>query len=744
MEFSGVATSSATVDTTTAEGPPPPIPTTGSVTTVDANSLLFFAAGSDSDEYHRIPNPGSGWTLIDLWDVAPEPPDKTAGQYRIASTAKDYSGAFSSVSVGWWAAILVAYAPDSGPDTTPPTMTSATIQASGDTIALLFDETVTFGSVGNSGFTVSLSGGAATLSYSSGSGTNTLNYSISRTIQYDETGTISYTQPGDGVEDTSGNDLANIRNSAIKDASTVGAPAVYHWVSTSGAAAWSSCVGSSDPGIYCSMSTANANASPGDTINIVAGTYSNNGEIVDPFASGQFGSPITYQAYGGTVTITGSACDTGSEPAVNLNGDNYVIVDGINSSGCEHHLWITNGADYNEIKNCSFDDNNNADWNHSVIDNGSQYNWIHNCQFSKGGSASYGGDDNGSLLDIGNEYTSNDSTSYNLIEDCVFFHGGHHVIGFMSSYNTFRNNYIHNEAWTSGYGNRGFYGNMGSGASGKCLIEGNRFGYTAESVDDGYVGSFVVTSPGHIIRYNMIYHNEGYGMGVAGYSGDSNAEDNRIYNNTFFNNGLGVEGGSSDAAVYVTADAGQSPTGNVFKNNLYYSHYQNYGGNRYSQQTYVNEFTSGDPLFTNASILPTADKTDDTLPDLTLSSSSSPAIDVGGALTTVSSTDSGAGTLLIVSDASYFQDGTYAPSGKVDADWIAVGTIGNVSQIDSISGNTITLMNTITRNANDPVWLYKKSDGARVFYGSAPDAGAHEFSETQAGLSPPKNLRIVQ
>ena len=477
------------------------------------------------------------------------------------------------------------------------------------------------------------------------------------------------------------------------------------------------------------ITKANQTLKAGDTVYIMAGTYSS---YIAPTKSGTSGSRITYKNYENDIVTISSAAY-----AIYLSGKNYITVQGINATSCRHFLWIINGANYNEIGNCSFDNNNNADWNHSVIHN-SQYNWIHDSQFSKGGSASSGGQDNGSVLDIGDEYDSSDNTNYNLIEDCVFFHGGHHVIALMSSQNTIRNNYIHNEAWTSGYGNRNLYSNAPSGVDGKNVIEGNRWGYSATSVDDGDVGNVVLCSPYNIVRYNSIYHSSGYGLGMTGYSGFSNAVDNRIYNNTFFNNGL-----SSGGAVYLTNEAGQSPTGNVFKNNLYYSNDGgNYTGNRYSTQTYANEFTPGNPLFTNVSTTPPADKTDQSVPDLTLTSGS-PAINAGGALTTVTVADTGSGTSLIVSDASYFQDGSYAPPGKSSADWIAVGTVGNTVQISSISGNTITLSNSISRNDGDSVWLYKKSDGAAVFIGDAPDAGAHEFLKTGNLPSPPKNLRIV-
>lgn len=107
-----------------------------------------------------------------------------------------------------------------GGDTTPPTLSSATIGSSGTQMTLTFGESVTIGSGGNSGWTTSLSGGAATLTYSSGSGTSALVYTISRTIDSGETGTVAYTQPSNGIEDAAGNDLATISSGSVTNNST--------------------------------------------------------------------------------------------------------------------------------------------------------------------------------------------------------------------------------------------------------------------------------------------------------------------------------------------------------------------------------------------------------------------------------------------------------------------------------------------------------------------------------------------
>jgi hypothetical protein len=319
-------------------------------------------------------------------------------------------------------------------------------------------------------------------------------------------------------------------------------------------------------------------------------------------------------------------------------------------------------------------------------------------------------------------------------------------MGLHTGYNTIRNNYFHNEAWSNGKGNRTLYLNGRDAVTGHNTIEGNRFGYAASPCDADTVGNVAMSTPYNIFRYNQLYHHNAYGLGTYSYSGYSNGAYNRIYNNTIFNSGYKIHpsyaGGSEDAVMTFMHS---SNTGNMVKNNLYYL-YSNVHTSHDENQTFANNWhgdTQGNPLFVNASTMPPADKTDSTLPNLNLQASS-PVIDQGGALTTVAAADTGSGTSLIVSDARYFQDGTYAPSGTVHADWIAVGTASNFVQISSInySTNTITLAQSISRNDNDPVWLYKKSDGIQVLYGSAPDAGAYEFSEIKVP-SAPTNLRII-
>jgi hypothetical protein len=168
------------------------------------------------------------------------------------------------------------------------------------------------------------------------------------------------------------------------------------------------------------------------------------------------------------------------------------------------------------------------------------------------------------------------------------------------------------------------------------------------------------------------------------------------------------------------------------------------------------ETSSGDPLFTNPDVTnPTSQNLFSSytgyarmpLPNLTLQSSSR-AIDAGTYLTQANGSGTSS-TSLVVSDAMYFQDGTWGSdltrkAGTMQADWIAIGAVNNIVQISSInySTNTITLASPISWNNNAPIWLYKKSDGARVLFGAAPDLGASEFETGK--LLPPEKPYLVQ
>jgi hypothetical protein len=302
------------------------------------------------------------------------------------------------------------------------------------------------------------------------------------------------------------------------------------------------------------------------------------------------------------------------------------------------------------------------------------------------------------------------------------------------------------------------------------LIEGNRMGFASTNPNNDGSDNLTFTGHKNLARYNVLYGAMGTGIYfkwpyTGTYPGPGGVK-NYVYNNTIYHSGYGwnpkLYGGGNLA--YRGQGIGQNdysatvPTNNVIKNNIVYGNSQGdicvigwpgnatcspallSGGTPYD--IVVNNWvtTGGDPKFVNPDLTdPTSQSlfssvhgyTATPIPNLSLQSGSG-AINAGVALTTASGAGASS-TALVVADAMYFQDGSWgsdlARGVTLFPDWIAIGTVGNVVQVSSInySTNTITLASPMTWSDGASVWLYKKSDGAVVLSGSAPDLGASEY-----------------
>jgi hypothetical protein len=126
---------------------------------------------------------------------------------------------------------------------------------------------------------------------------------------------------------------------------------------------------------------------------------------------------------------------------------------------------------------------------------------------------------------------------------------------------------------------------------------------------------------------------------------------------------------------------------------------------------------------------------------------SSPAIAAGTYLTTVASGDTGSGTSLVVTDASYFQDGYSLSNANstVHGDCIAVNTASNHVCVTAVNytTNTLTLASSITRSSGQGIYLYSKSDGVQVLTGATPDMGAFPYGGGGSPPMPPTSLKAI-
>ncbi|MBN1578267.1 MAG: hypothetical protein JW913_17030 [Chitinispirillaceae bacterium] len=499
--------------------------------------------------------------------------------------------------------------------------------------------------------------------------------------------------------------------------------------------------GASEAQAWKTITRANQALVPGDTVFIKAGTYT---AYIAPKNSGTSSQPIVYTNSGtDTVTIRDAVY------GINLDGKSYITVQGIAFRNLDRFLYVRNRSSHNTFAHCTFDsarmtDGKTATWAGSVISGSSQHNRILNCRFSNYGY--FTDDDKSCILDIGNEEGRTDSTCFNLIEESLFFHAGHHVMGVYGKYNVIRSNYFHNEPWSMGtaasdrgavlYGDRNLSFSGYSENGGRTLFEGNRVGYSADPSDNNGASGMAMNSSDNIVRFNSYFHNISAGLSMSLTS--SYLQDilrNKVYNNSFFDNGhnpydsidhmsSGIGFGIYSGSLIIKD--------NELKNNVLYKHKLTFGEYNINTsartgimavQLFANNWdgdSRGDPLFVNAPAGP-GDPMDSAAPDLHLKEGS-PCIDSGTYLTTIVS-PGGSGTSFQVKDAGYFMDG-WGIEGVAGDEIQLFGTTdrARITNVNYIS-NTLTVDKSLTWTENQGVCL--------KYEGAAPDIGAYEYGAAE-------------
>lgn len=554
---------------------------------------------------------------------------------------------------------------------------------------------------------------------------------------------------------------SNAESHAVGTASGPG-----YWVSPTGASAWLDAYGSVplSGSSCCSLATANANAVGGDTVFLRGGTYNTS---LDPDNSGTLADRITFKAHTGETPVIKNTADNHNYyyHGILLSGVSYIVIDGVDvdnpispevPADFGYPLIIINGAHHNEIKN--FDINGNGAgrinlWRGNVGNDPVTNNWIHDGIIRNLGHLYASGESVYTTMGLQIGIPSyDDASGNNTIENVVLSWGGHHNIETFSQYNVIKNCYLHNEGFmANNTGKTPIYGPDESPPAASAnrwghrniqiynetlsngtftLLEGNRFGHSGPPPENDGGDGMTICADKNIIRFNDVFNSQNNGvLFKTGGETYAKSDNNRFYNNTIYKSGRYENTGPDWQGYSFRWYGSYERTGNVIINNIM----NTYGGalemntNTGSNTIANNYLTSdGDPLFTNTSV---ADVDSPTLPNLSIQAGSE-CIGAGTHLTHASGSGSGS-TILVVLDALFFQDGTWGSDlthgVTLFPDWIAIGTVGNIVEIESInySTNTITLASAMTWSNNDSVWLYKNSDGDRVLYGSAPEIGAH-------------------
>ncbi|MBN2459907.1 right-handed parallel beta-helix repeat-containing protein [Candidatus Woesearchaeota archaeon] len=532
---------------------------------------------------------------------------------------------------------------------------------------------------------------------------------------------------------------------------------------------WSECADISKP---CSLSTANANAAAGDTIILRGGTYNT---PIQPSHSGSgMNSRIIYQAFEGEKPVISQTGDIDTNfAAIWLNSNSYVKISGITVEHVGRWMLISRGSSYNEISYCEFKPPALISLRiYRTEGDACTNNWIHHNLIHEQGSVSSNWNDEGNLMQVGDPGYDGIS-GHNTIEDNVFWYGGHHTLETNTQFNVIRNNYMHNDCWMPDPSNpsvprvqqpctNGLYGNrclsLGAQSGSLAATEGafnlaedNRFGHAGRPPDDDGADNVELASYRNIFRYNYIFNAAKDGLYLRDEAGGTIfGSYNQVYNNVVYLSGVNEAQDYNSIYRRTGIFLRTQCTGNVIKNNIAYANYNKdiYTGHPVAlygntiENNWLTSVEKNDPLFITPGLVgdPKFRDTDVSypfdiaLPDLRLQPDS-PCIDAGTHLTQASSPGSSSATIT-VDDAFYFQDGTWGSSlthgVTLFPDWIAIGSVSNFVQIQSIdySTNRITLASPMSWADNAPIWLYKKSDGEVVLYGSAPDIGAYEYAGT--------------
>ena len=526
-----------------------------------------------------------------------------------------------------------------------------------------------------------------------------------------------------------------------------------HWVDDNGAAAWGSCQSASplSGANACSLSTANSNASAGDTVYFRAGNYSTS---LSPSNSGTSGNEITWAAYNGeTVNLNNSTA------GILLNGDSYQIFDGFTmTSGQGRYISAYNTGNNNhiEVKNCTL--GGSTQWAGIQTGNSSYWN-IHNNTFEPCGNTVAEQHEV-----IGTEYGSGFYIHDNTFSDC----GSHACVDLgMMDYSSIKNNIFKTTGVFPGIDGVDTMIMIIKGSN-YNVIENNTFYESGSNIDDDHTSAYKIhESKGNIFRKNIIYNIDQWaGMAYVNSDGYGSSEYNMYYNNTVYNSGLNNANLRCSGAFtfrYYTESNGLFVRYNQVVNNIISNHHRYafghnsdngstslYGNiyrgnhlyaitgdevNRLGDSMSISSAESNSPseYYDNSSDDSVDPKlTNPRSADFTLQSDS-PYINAGLWLTTIKSA-TGSGTSFVVNNPYFFTDGRGIP--EISGDLIQLEGDSSPVRVTNINYSTATI--TVNKFVS-----WTKGNGVSLqYYGSGPDIGAREYGTSSDNLSAPVGLQI--
>jgi hypothetical protein len=475
---------------------------------------------------------------------------------------------------------------------------------------------------------------------------------------------------------------------------------------------------------YATIQSCADAAQPGETCLVLDGTYD---ERVTPPRSGSEGSPITFRGAGKAVL---RGFDVRQRSDIDIIG--LEMTDAGMSADSIATILLESSSRIRIVENSIHDTSNTYCVRMRAMEpaGASDHVTVRNNVISRCGSLSQTSPGIGIGV-FGDENLVEGNDLSHLGDDFTRVTGGDFIV--------IRNNTFHDNSLDDWSGSGAHIDGMQNYCSANglatrhLLVEGNRMVDTP-SPDTHFVIYQDYEPCGDsefVVRYNVARN-----VGSYVQINDVATPNVRLYNNTFSTIGVAFS-----PMAWATLGFNNASLGGKLINNIFYDTVRN-GGYVYDvDESSIPGFVANhnlaygsacgascawaEPITSEPDVVLNQNPMFVSETDLALRAGS-PAVDRGGHLTRVAGSDSGAGSSLLVEDAGFFQDGW----AGAEPDWIAVGDTANSVQISSIdyAANTILLANPISRSADDPVWLFRISDGSQVLYGSAPDIGALERS----------------
>jgi hypothetical protein len=492
--------------------------------------------------------------------------------------------------------------------------------------------------------------------------------------------------------------------------------------------------GTSPTQAWRTIGKANEALRPGETVVIAAGVYR---QPIKPARSGSEGARITYRAATGAAVVV-----EGVDLLFDMAGRSYVTIEGLTFRSPAYAWGRIVDGQRNEIVRSVFLAAGRTEAYVGLELRRASYNRIANSRFKDWGEA---------VSSWGDAVRLTEGADHNLVESNELVNAGHSLLGIETSSNVVRGNRFEN-AWEKGidlvWRVSPPWAPGQEFVARRNVIEANQF-LRCRLTRDGQKGGvgIQIAAAETIFRGNVLAENDRAGVLANGWTDAPRVYGNRLYHNTFVDNGRAPAPISSGIATTQWGDRSVDVRANRFDNNVLYTTAAPYqfvldlspaaeygaaflasyriGGNCLGPGSliFIGSLDGADTVAAYASRYP------DLMPgnreaaiqfadaaggDYRLTAGSA-CIDAAMPLTVA--TSNGSGRTLAVADASYFSDGL----GLVGGDTVTIpgGGTSTVAGVD-YEQNILTLASDLQWQTGNPVFWGQ-------YAGARPDAGAFEF-----------------